>query len=56
MSKKNNFCSRCLYNSNHPLGIVIDEEGICSGCRIHEEKNIIDWSERLDKLKKIINK
>ena len=56
MSKKNNFCSRCLYNSNHPLGIVIDEEGICSGCRIHEEKNIIDWSERLDKLKKIVNK
>ena len=32
------FCKRCLYNSKHPLGLIIDGEGICSGCRIHEEK------------------
>ena len=48
-------CKRCLYDSNHPLGLVIDEEGICSGCRIHEEKNSLDWSQRFKKLKKITN-
>ena len=39
-------CNRCLYNSHHPLGLIIDDEGICSGCRVHEEKDTIDWKER----------
>ena len=38
-----NFCKKCLYSSLHPLGIIIDENGVCSGCKIHEEKDIIDW-------------
>jgi N-acetyl sugar amidotransferase len=44
------FCKRCLYSSPHPLGLVIDNEGICSGCRIHEEKDTLDWSFRWNKL------
>lgn len=44
------FCSRCLYPSTHPLGITFDEEGICSGCRVHEEKDALDWSVRWDLL------
>ena len=47
------FCSKCLYPENHPLGITFDEHGVCSGCRVHEEKNILDWSGRREKLKKI---
>jgi N-acetyl sugar amidotransferase len=47
-------CKRCLYRSDHPLGLVIDAQGICSGCRVHEEKDQIDWSERWDKLEQII--
>ena len=39
-------CKRCLYTDSHPLGITFDEDGICSGCRIHEEKDTLDWSER----------
>lgn len=46
-------CKRCLYTNKHPLHLLFDEEGICSGCRVHEEKDIIDWSERLSKLKSI---
>ena len=49
------FCKRCLYGSDHPLGITIDSEGICSGCRVHEEKDTLDWDERLEKLKSIVN-
>ncbi len=47
-------CKRCFYSSNHPLGITFDEEGICSGCRIHEEKDSLDWNKRWDKLEKIL--
>ena len=47
-------CKRCLYKSNHPLGLTIDEEGICSGCRIHEEKDFLDWKERWNILENIV--
>mgnify|MGYP000683940986 CR=1 FL=1 len=49
-----NFCKRCLYSEAHPLGLILDSEGICSGCRIHEEKDKLDWSERWDKLEKLV--
>lgn len=39
-------CARCLYTSNHPLNITFDEDGVCSGCRIHEEKDKLDWLKR----------
>ena len=48
------FCKRCLYSNTHPLGLIINDEGICSGCEIHEEKNNLDWKLRWDKLKKLI--
>lgn len=48
-------CKRCLYGSDHPLGLVIDEEGICSGCRIHEEKDSLDWDERWRQLEKLVS-
>lgn len=49
------YCKRCLYPQNHPLGIIFDDEGICSGCRIHEEKFTLDWDEREKKLHKILD-
>lgn len=49
------YCLRCLYPENHPLGIFFDEEGVCSGCRVHEEKDELDWAEREIKLKKILS-
>lgn len=47
-------CRRCLYSRRHALGLVIDEEGICSGCRIHEEKDRLDFDERFEALKAIV--
>ncbi|GBF41327.1 LPS biosynthesis protein [Leptospira ellinghausenii] len=46
-------CNRCLYSELHPLNITFDEEGVCSGCRIHEEKDLLDWNTRFQKLKQI---
>ena len=47
------YCKRCLYPSNHPYGMIFDKNGICMGCRVHEEKDQLDWEERFHKLKKI---
>lgn len=48
------FCKRCLYSTAHPLGLTLDDEGICSGCRVHEEKDGLCWPRRWDKLKALI--
>jgi len=49
------YCSRCLYPANHPYGIIFDDEGICSGCRVHEEKDQLNWNSRFKKLKNILH-
>jgi N-acetyl sugar amidotransferase len=48
------FCRRCLYPENHPLGLGFDPEGICTGCRVHEEKDRLDWVSREARLQKIL--
>ena len=48
-------CKSCIYPVNHPLGLVINSEGICSGCTLHFEKNNIDWELRFDKLQKLVD-
>jgi N-acetyl sugar amidotransferase len=48
------FCARCLYGSDHPLGLTLDAEGICSGCRVHEEKDRLDWNERWRRLEALV--
>jgi N-acetyl sugar amidotransferase len=48
------FCRRCLYGTSHPLGLILDDEGICSGCRIHEEKDRLDWHERWRRLETVV--
>lgn len=55
LSSEIKFCKRCLYSSEHPLGLVLDEEGICSGCRVHEEKDSLDWNSRWGKLERIVD-
>ncbi len=48
------YCKRCLYPENHPLNIIFDDEGVCSGCRVHEEKDSLNWDERADLLRSIL--
>ena len=51
MSKVNlpavRWCRRCVYPSSSAVTLTFDEEGVCSGCRVHAQKKEIDWDERL---------
>jgi N-acetyl sugar amidotransferase len=49
-----NYCKRCLYPANHPLHLILDSQGVCSGCRVHEEKDSLDWNERGKKLERLL--
>lgn len=54
MSEHLQQCVRCLYTEIHPLGITFDEEGVCSGCRVHEEKDELDWDARWSELEALV--
>jgi len=36
------------------LGIIFDQDGVCSGCRVHEEKYAIDWKDKDRELNEIL--
>ncbi len=40
------YCTRCCYPENAKPTIVFDDQGVCSGCRMHESREQIDWPER----------
>src|SRR3990167_1128857 len=49
------YCTRCVYPENHPLNITFDAQGVCSGCRVHEEKDELNWNERGRMLRSLLD-
>lgn len=49
------YCKRCLYPENHPLNIIFDERGVCSGCLVHEEKYEFDWDKKAEELESLLS-
>ncbi|MDG6219039.1 MAG: N-acetyl sugar amidotransferase [Candidatus Thermoplasmatota archaeon] len=47
------YCSRCTYSSIAATPLTFDENDVCSGCRISDQKKNIDWDERWKKLEVI---
>tara|TARA_R110002126_G_scaffold288768_2_gene442903 strand:- start:64338 stop:65591 length:1254 start_codon:yes stop_codon:yes gene_type:complete len=43
-----------MYPENHALNLILDKDGVCSGCRVHEEKYSTDWSAKEQELKAIL--
>jgi N-acetyl sugar amidotransferase len=44
-----------VYPANHPLHLTFDDEGVCSGCRVHEEKDSLDWNQRVEQLRALFD-
>lgn len=49
------YCTRCVYPANARPGIVFDEEGVCSGCRLIEGRPEVDWTERDKMLRELLD-
>lgn len=48
------YCKNCILPDTRP-GIILDQEGICTGCRGHQKKiDQIDWKKRYKILENII--
>ena len=40
------YCKKCTNPDVSAVPLSFDEEGICTGCRVHEQKSAINWDER----------
>ncbi|MCB9946855.1 MAG: N-acetyl sugar amidotransferase [Rhodospirillaceae bacterium] len=48
------YCARCLYPENAKPYIIFDDDGVCSGCRVAEAYDRVDWAERAKRLADIL--
>ena len=48
------WCNRCVYPESSAVKLFFDKDGICSGCRVNEQKMEIDWNERAQMFKEIV--
>ena len=49
------YCVKCVFSAVAATPLTFDEEGVCSGCRASKLKDEIDWIDREDKFKQLIN-
>ena len=47
------YCSKCTYPMV-AVNLAMGDEGICSGCIVHDEKLLIDWESREEEFKEIM--
>lgn len=51
--KKMKYCKKCMYPII-AVNLSMSDDGLCSGCIVHEEKFAIDWEEREREFKDIL--
>ncbi len=48
------YCTRCVYPANTRPGIIFDDRGVCSGCRLIESRPDVNWAEREKMLRELL--
>jgi N-acetyl sugar amidotransferase len=51
--KKMRYCKRCCY-PEIAVFVTLEDDGVCSGCRVSAQKPVIDWKERGEWLREIL--
>lgn len=49
------YCKKCVGPDVSAVPLSFDEHGVCTGCRVHEQKNGIDWDRRFAYFKDLLN-
>jgi N-acetyl sugar amidotransferase len=48
------YCTKCVYPSFAAAVATFDDDGVCTGCRVNEAKQHIDWADRREELEEIL--
>lgn len=51
--RKMRYCSRCVY-PQIAVFVTVSDDGLCSGCRVNQDKPNIDWKDRGEQLREIL--
>jgi N-acetyl sugar amidotransferase len=49
------YCKRCVYPSSAATPLTFDQNGVCSGCRVGAQKRNIDWDERWQMFRELVD-
>lgn len=49
------YCSRCVYPDVSAVPVAFDEEGVCTGCRVHDQKQNINWDDRWKMFRELLD-
>lgn len=49
------YCSKCVYAAVAATPVTFDERGVCTGCRVAEQKHRIDWQRRWKLFEELID-
>ncbi len=52
---KMTWCTRCVYPIIAATRLTMDPQGVCSGCRTHEEQKTVDWNRRRKMFERLID-
>lgn len=50
------YCTRCVYPGVAATPLTFDDDGLCSGCRIADQKRLIDWDARWKQLERLFDR
>src|SRR5437870_12196215 len=48
------YCHRCVYPASAATPLAFDEDGVCTGCRVADQRRRIDWESRREELAEIL--
>jgi N-acetyl sugar amidotransferase len=49
------YCVKCVYPASAAAPLAFDENGVCSGCRVDAMKQKIDWEDRAEELRELVD-
>lgn len=47
------YCKKCVYPESAAITLTFDDKEVCSACKVHNQKDSINWEERFEKIKKL---
>src|SRR4051794_21630738 len=49
------YCTRCVYPAVAATPLTFDANGVCSGCRVYDQRRALDYSKRRPLLQKVFD-
>ncbi len=49
------YCSRCVYPAASAMPLSFNEDGVCTGCQVADQRRLIDWDSRLAQFHRVVD-